>query len=186
MASILDQTDIYNGNVPPDAKVNPKVKGALYIENTTGSLYICIDNTKDKNKWSLVPNSTSLAALIKANSGGFMPWGDGYTAEYTQYSGQWTNVNRTNTTKFPILIYTMWLDGNSGRTDKYLPRGFQINNNFAASSVLFDQNWFDGMHESQLIIPPGCNYRFYAADYSVYQKESSNHWAKGVTLIRYK
>lgn len=185
MASILDQTDIYNGNVPPDAKVNPKVKGALYIENTTGSLYICIDNTKDKNKWSLVPNSNSLAALIKANSGGFMPWGDGYTAVYEQYSGPWTNVNRTNTTKFPILVYSMWFDGD-GSDQGYLPRGFQLNNNYAASSTLYNENWRYGMHESRLIIPPGCYYRFYATDYDNYKREWANHWAKGVTLVRYK
>lgn len=51
MASNLEITDIYTNNSDPNASVNPKLKGCMWINNVSGEAWTCIDNTLNKNKW---------------------------------------------------------------------------------------------------------------------------------------
>ena len=53
MADELKVTDIYVGSSDPTNNINPRIKGALYINNTLGETWVCIDNTKDNNQWIL-------------------------------------------------------------------------------------------------------------------------------------
>lgn len=48
---LLSTNDVYTGSVNPDATVNPKTIGAMWINYETGVTFICKDNTKDKNVW---------------------------------------------------------------------------------------------------------------------------------------
>lgn len=48
---LLSTNDVYTGSVNPDATVNPKTIGAMWVNYTTGVTFICKDNTKDKNVW---------------------------------------------------------------------------------------------------------------------------------------
>lgn len=91
MIEHLDSTDIYTGSTDPTANVNPKKKGALYINNTLGETWVCIDNTKDNNKWilSLIQDRLYDLGTISGT----------FTLDFNQYN-RWNN-------------FTVRLDGNT-------------------------------------------------------------------------
>lgn len=47
----VDVTDIYTDNVDPNATVNPKLVGSMWINNVTGEAWTCVNNTLNKNVW---------------------------------------------------------------------------------------------------------------------------------------
>ena len=50
---MLANNDIYTGSTNPTANVNPKTLGSLYINYNTGKMFVCKDNTLNKNVWLL-------------------------------------------------------------------------------------------------------------------------------------
>lgn len=54
----LDPENMYTDNTDPGPKVNPKSKGAFWINHKTGVTFVCTDNTKDKNKWTKSTKTT--------------------------------------------------------------------------------------------------------------------------------
>lgn len=45
--------DIYTGTSDPSTNINPKILGAFYINTKTAKLFVCTDNTFNKNVWVL-------------------------------------------------------------------------------------------------------------------------------------
>lgn len=45
--------DIYTGSTDPTNKINPKIVGAFYINTKTAKLFVCTDNTFNKNIWKI-------------------------------------------------------------------------------------------------------------------------------------
>lgn len=45
--------DIYTGPTDPTKTINPKIIGAFYINTKTAKLFVCIDNTFNKNVWEM-------------------------------------------------------------------------------------------------------------------------------------
>lgn len=43
--------DIYVKNTDPTVTINPKIVGAFYINSKTAVVWVCIDNTINKNVW---------------------------------------------------------------------------------------------------------------------------------------
>lgn len=50
-ATNLTYEDLYTDSVDPNATVNPKKRGAFYINNVTGEAFSCINNTANQNVW---------------------------------------------------------------------------------------------------------------------------------------
>lgn len=48
---MISEEDFYNSNTAPNAKVNPKTLGSMWINYDNGNFYICNDNTFNKNVW---------------------------------------------------------------------------------------------------------------------------------------
>lgn len=45
--------DIYSGPTDPTKTINPKIIGAFYINVKTAKLFVCTDNTFNKNVWKM-------------------------------------------------------------------------------------------------------------------------------------
>lgn len=50
---MLTNEDIYTGVVNPSTNINPKIVGAFYINTKTAKLFVCKDNTINKNVWEM-------------------------------------------------------------------------------------------------------------------------------------
>lgn len=51
MVSTLTANDIYTDVVDPNNKVNPKKVGSLWVNSSTGNIWVCSSNTLNNNKW---------------------------------------------------------------------------------------------------------------------------------------
>ena len=52
MAAInLSNEDLFTDGVDPNATVNPKKRGSIWINNVTGEMFACINNTANQNQW---------------------------------------------------------------------------------------------------------------------------------------
>ena len=51
---MLSESDLYNSNIAPDVKVNPKSLGAMWINYSNGRHYICKDNTQLNEAFSKI------------------------------------------------------------------------------------------------------------------------------------
>lgn len=97
--------DIYTGKTEPAATINPKIIGAFYINTSNATIYICIDNTLNKNKW--VRSGYTLDEIWdfinpKLPKPQDMPFGDTYIISNTIYS---FNIKYKNTTNYPIMLH---------------------------------------------------------------------------------
>ena len=106
--------DIYTGKTEPTATINPKIIGAFYINTSNATIYICIDNTLNKNKW--VRSGYTLEEIWdfinpKLPKQQDIAFGDTYIISNTIYN---FNIKYKNTTGYPIMLY---LCGGSARTD---------------------------------------------------------------------
>ena len=50
---MLTNEDIYTGVTDPSPTVNPKIIGAFYINTQTAKLFVCTDNTINRNVWKI-------------------------------------------------------------------------------------------------------------------------------------
>jgi hypothetical protein len=50
---MLTNEDIYTGTVNPSTNINPKIIGAFYINTKTAKLFVCKDNTINRNVWEM-------------------------------------------------------------------------------------------------------------------------------------
>lgn len=50
----LTNEDLYTSETNPTNTVNPKKKGALWTNNTTGRVYTCTNNTLNANVWTVL------------------------------------------------------------------------------------------------------------------------------------
>ena len=50
---MLSNEDIYTGPNDPTATINPKIIGAFYINTKTAKLFICTNNSINKNIWTI-------------------------------------------------------------------------------------------------------------------------------------
>ena len=50
---MLTNEDIYTGITDPSPTVNPKIIGAFYINTQTAKLFVCTDNTINRNVWKM-------------------------------------------------------------------------------------------------------------------------------------
>lgn len=50
---MLSNEDIYTGLINPSTNINPKIIGAFYINTKTAKLFVCKDNTINKNVWEM-------------------------------------------------------------------------------------------------------------------------------------
>lgn len=48
---MLANDDIYVKNTDPTATINPKIVGAFYINSKIAVVWVCVDNTINKNVW---------------------------------------------------------------------------------------------------------------------------------------
>lgn len=85
----LNYSDIYTNKGAPNAKVNPKIVGAVWFDYETGITYTCKDNTLNKNVWVKCCRSREeldkyleeWAASHKPPEGGSVVPGTNYTDE---------------------------------------------------------------------------------------------------------
>lgn len=97
--------DIYTGKTEPTATINPKIIGAFYINTSNATIYICTDNTLNKNKW--VRSGYTLDEIWgfinpKLPKPQDMAFGDTYIISNTIYS---FNIKYKNTTNYPIMLH---------------------------------------------------------------------------------
>lgn len=50
---MITQEDIYSKPTDPTTTINPKIVGAFYINTKTAKLFVCTDNTINKNVWKM-------------------------------------------------------------------------------------------------------------------------------------
>ena len=101
--SVLSNGDMITGTVPPTADINPKSAGALYIDYSTGVIWICKDNTKNKNVWE--------NQLLKAYPIGCMYISMSDISPETLFGGKWKRESGDR---------TLWLS-DSGAGDYIAP-----------------------------------------------------------------
>lgn len=97
--------DIYTGKTEPTATINPKIIGAFYINTSNATIYICVDNTLNKNKW--VRSGYTLDEIWgfinpKLPKQQDMAFGDTYILDSTTYKH---NIMYKNTTGYPMLFH---------------------------------------------------------------------------------
>lgn len=99
MAAInLDNQDLYTDNIDPSSTINPKKKGAFWINNNTGEAFACIDNTANKNVWVAVVRDSwyDLGNVTGTYNLNF--------ASYNKYNNFW--INLTGSTAFGTVTAT--------------------------------------------------------------------------------
>lgn len=47
----LDSQDVFTSNRDPDARINPKVVGSMWLNYSSGSVFLCSDNSLNANIW---------------------------------------------------------------------------------------------------------------------------------------
>lgn len=87
--------DIYSGPNDPTANINPKIIGAFYINTKTAKLFVCTDNTFNKNVWSICNPDIKLPKIPE------MPFNSKYKAFENKYKPY---ITYTNTTGYPMYI----------------------------------------------------------------------------------
>ena len=63
---MLVNDDIYVKNVDPTATINPKIVGAFYINSKTAVVWVCIDNTLNKNVWEICNPDIDVTSYIQS------------------------------------------------------------------------------------------------------------------------
>ena len=61
----LSYSDFYTFNSNPTATVNPAKVGVVWINNKDKKIFICTDNTLNKNKWEETPNMALLEGKVE-------------------------------------------------------------------------------------------------------------------------
>lgn len=61
----LSYSDFYTFNSNPTATVNPAKVGVVWINNKDKKIFICTDNTLNKNKWEETPNMELLEGKVE-------------------------------------------------------------------------------------------------------------------------
>ena len=97
--------DIYTGKTEPTATINPKIIGAFYINTSNATIYICKDNTLNKNKW--VRSGYTLDEIWdyinpKLPKQQDMAFGDTYILDSTSYK---CGIKYKNTTGYPMMLH---------------------------------------------------------------------------------
>lgn len=61
----LSYSDFYTFNSDPTANVNPTKVGVVWINNKDKKIFLCTDNSLNKNKWEQVPNMELLEGKVE-------------------------------------------------------------------------------------------------------------------------
>lgn len=132
--------DIYTGSVDPNNRINPKILGAFYINTKTAKLFVCTDNTFNKNVWKMCNPDIKMpeippSVFTTCNS-------------YSVNNGPYKNrVTYTNTENKPIciILYANFYGGHENDITLYID-----NSSFTAAD--------DWHHAITGIIPHGSTF----------------------------
>lgn len=102
--------DIYTGTTNPTSTINPKITGAFYINKKTAKLFVCKDNTLNKNIWEMCNPDVVIPK--------YEPDGLGYNQRYKELIDK-HNIWFTNNTNKPIYV-VCWPSIGSRNTEHYI------------------------------------------------------------------
>jgi hypothetical protein len=88
--------DIYSGPNDPSTNINPKIIGAFYINTKTAKLFVCTDNTNNRNVWKICNPDIKMPEIPK-------PDGLGYNQKYKELKNKY-NIWYTNNSVRPIYV----------------------------------------------------------------------------------
>lgn len=148
---MLANDDIYTGKTEPTATINPKIIGAFYINTSNATIYICIDNTLNKNKW--VRSGYTLDEIWgfinpKLPKQQDMAFGDTYILDITSYK---CGIKYKNTTGYPMMLHTHGTgagEGGSCTFELWEPDGTFILIGSGGASYGDDMQWIVAPNQS--------------------------------------
>lgn len=148
---MITQEDIYSKPTDPTGTINPKTVGAFYINTKTAKLFVCTDNTINKNVWKMCNPDVVIPK--------YEPDGLGYNQTYTTNNNPKVGVWYKNNTTRPIFVICIInTDSRSQYQNLYIksPNGEETKLGAFAESTLDDipltaivpVNWYYRINQS--------------------------------------
>lgn len=105
--------DIYTGTTDPTTTINPKITGAFYINKKTAKLFVCKDNTLNKNIWEMCNPDIDVASHIQSYLNKYYMWSKSFTWYNIKNSFKFdtTYRNTTNNIQWLVFNFNTWLHG---------------------------------------------------------------------------
>lgn len=87
MSNMLTASDIYTDVVDPNSRVNPKKVGSLWVNYSTGNIWVCSSNQLNNNRWTKVADDLKnwvQETIVKLTSNSLL---------LSEYKGKLLNTN---------------------------------------------------------------------------------------------
>ena len=98
--------DIYTGTADPTSTINPKITGAFYINKKTAKLFVCKDNTLNKNIWEMCNPDIDIASHIQSYLNKYYMWPKSFTWHNIKNSFKFDTIYRNTTNDIQWLFFS--------------------------------------------------------------------------------